>query len=96
MKREERRPAGVEDGPVVGDEDVDAVDVAAAGGDALGQLGDDADGVGALEEMNAEEVARGHGGGERPARQRRQHLPVFLSAGDGTIPIPIPSADEMR
>jgi hypothetical protein len=45
MKREERRPAGVEDGPVVGDEDVDAVDVAAAGGDALGQLGDDADGV---------------------------------------------------
>ena len=35
-------PAGVEDGLVVGDEDVDAVDVAAAGGDALGQLRHDA------------------------------------------------------
>ena len=38
-------PAGVEDALVVGDEDVDAVDVAAAGRDALGQLGDDAHGV---------------------------------------------------
>jgi len=62
--------AGVEDGLVVGDEDVDAVDVAAAGGDAFRELGDDANGVGALEEMDAEEVARGDGGGERPARQR--------------------------
>ena len=32
-------PAGVEDGGVVGDEDVDAVDVAAAGGDAVGDPG---------------------------------------------------------
>jgi hypothetical protein len=83
------------------------VDVAAAGGDAFRELGDDANGVlrgvegggqsvvgikrsrhaenkqaerergreryathGALEEMDAEEVARGDGGGERPARQR--------------------------
>ena len=38
-------PAGVEDGLVVGDEDVDAVDVAAAGGDAFRELGDDANGV---------------------------------------------------
>ena len=32
-------PTGVEDGGVVGDEDVDAVDVAAAGGDAVGDPG---------------------------------------------------------
>ena len=32
-------PAGVEDGGVVGDEDADVVDVAAAGGDAVGDLG---------------------------------------------------------
>lgn len=38
-------PAGVEDGGVVGDEDVDAVDVATAGGDAFRELGDDANGV---------------------------------------------------
>lgn len=44
--------AGVEDGLVVGDEDVDAVDVAAAGGDALGQLCHDAHRVGALEEVD--------------------------------------------
>ena len=29
-------PVGVEDGDIVGDEDIDAVDVAAAGGDAVG------------------------------------------------------------
>jgi hypothetical protein len=40
--REQEGPAGVEDGLVVGDEDVDAVYVAAAGGDAVGQLGHDA------------------------------------------------------
>lgn len=89
------------------------MDVAAAGGDALGQPGDDAHGVlaifdavavtssveeegpaqmerwkngdeggeegrergtyGALEEMDAEEVAGGHGGGDRPPRHG-QHL----------------------
>ena len=32
-------PAGVEDGGVVGDEDVDTVDVAAVGGDAVGDPG---------------------------------------------------------
>ena len=32
-------PAGVEDGGVVGDEDADVVDVAAAGGDAVGDPG---------------------------------------------------------
>jgi len=70
--------AGVEDALVVGDEDVDAVDVAAAGRDALGQLGDDAHGVGALEEVDAEEVAGGHGRGERPPHQG-QHLPMSRS-----------------
>jgi len=95
------------------------VDVAAAGGDALGQLGDDAHGVlavsirsrsaeeeeaaaardgaagtgmeggeegrgtvstayGALEEVDAEEVAGGHGRGERPPHQG-QHLPMSRS-----------------
>lgn len=66
--------AGVEDGFVVGDEDVDAVDVATAGGDAFRELGDDANGVGAPEEMDAEEVARRYGGGERPARQRHHRI----------------------
>jgi hypothetical protein len=59
-------PAGVEDGLVVEHEDVHAVDVAAAGGDAFGELGDDAHRVGALEEVDAQEVAGGDGGGERP------------------------------
>lgn len=57
--------AGVEDGLVIGDKDVDAVYVAAAGGDAVGQLGHDAYRVGALEEVDAEEVPGGDGGGER-------------------------------
>lgn len=36
---------GVKDGLVAREEDVDAVDVVAAGGDALEQLGDDANSV---------------------------------------------------
>lgn len=46
---------------VVGDEDIDAVYVAAAGGDALGQLGDDAHGVLAILIRSLSLVSRGGG-----------------------------------
>jgi hypothetical protein len=52
-------PAGVEDGLVVEHEDVHAVDVAAAGGDAFGELGHDAHRVGALEEVDARRLPAG-------------------------------------
>ena len=51
-KRERERPSRVEDALFVGDEDVDAVDVAAVGGDAVGELGHDPHRVRALEHVH--------------------------------------------
>jgi hypothetical protein len=87
--RVEGGPAGVEDALVVGDEDVDAVDVAAVGGDALGQLGDDAHGVLAVL-IREVAVSRGGGGprwsggnGDERGRGRKRRDGVRGTGRDG-------------